>query len=156
MIGDHSSEIVGPSILVVEDDPSSRQALSELLTEDGYQVTTANDGEAALAAVENAVPALIISDVNMPRRNGFELVQALRSRPAAARVPILLLSAVAEPARRAAGLDLGADDFLIHVSIGEATMTPSDTLAGLVERADRAMYRVKRTSQSPPRRSSDC
>lgn len=120
MDGELSVGHTGASILIVEDDPSSRQALAELLADDGYEVTTANDGLAGIAAVERAVPSLIISDVNMPRRDGFELVRELRARPASARVPILLLSAVAEPSRRAAGLDLGADDFLLKpVDFGE-------------------------------------
>jgi len=119
MVGETSLPHIG-SILIVEDDPSSRQALAELLADDGYEVTTANDGMAGIAAVERAVPSLVISDVCMPRRDGFELVRELRARPESARVPILLLSALAEPSRRAAGLDLGADDFLIKpVDFGE-------------------------------------
>ena len=100
------------SILVVEDDPSSRQALCELLEDEGYAVTSAIDGQAGIAAVERALPTLIISDVSMPHTDGFEMVRELRARPASAHVPILLLSAIAQSARRVTGLDLGADDFL--------------------------------------------
>jgi len=100
------------SILVVEDDPGTRQALYELLDEEGYAVTTAVDGMAAIAAVERDLPALILSDVSMPRTDGFQMVRELRARPGSARVPILLMSAISQPTRRITGLDLGADDFL--------------------------------------------
>jgi diguanylate cyclase (GGDEF)-like protein len=101
-----------PRILVVDDDPAARQLLSDLLEGEGYAVTTTPDGLSALAAVERAVPAVIISDVSMPGMDGFELVRELRARTASADVPILLLSAIAQPTRRVTGLDLGADDFV--------------------------------------------
>lgn len=101
-----------PRILVVDDDPAARQLLTDLLEGEGYAVTNTPDGLSALAAVERAVPAMIISDVSMPGMDGFELVRELRARTASADVPILLLSAIAQPTRRVTGLDLGADDFV--------------------------------------------
>lgn len=86
--------------------------LTDLLEGEGYAVTNTPDGLSALAAVERAVPAMIISDVSMPGMDGFELVRELRARTASADVPILLLSAIAQPTRRVTGLDLGADDFV--------------------------------------------
>jgi diguanylate cyclase (GGDEF)-like protein len=99
-------------ILIVEDDDDSREALAELLEGHGYDVETARDGVEAVEVAEKTPPTLVISDVNMPRRDGFALVGVLRDRAACASVPIILLSALSERERRVAGLDLGADDYL--------------------------------------------
>ena len=99
-------------ILVVEDDDEVREALEAFLEDHGYEVETASDGAEAVAKVEEDPPALVISDVRMPGVDGFELVERLRRRPASADIPIILLSALQEPERRVAGLDLGADDYL--------------------------------------------
>jgi diguanylate cyclase (GGDEF)-like protein len=99
-------------ILIVEDDDDSREALAELLEEHGYDVATARDGVEAVELAEKTPPTLVISDVNMPRRDGFALIEELREREASATVPIILLSGILERERRVAGLDLGADDYL--------------------------------------------
>jgi diguanylate cyclase (GGDEF)-like protein len=99
-------------ILVVEDDFATRDAMAALLRDDGHVVVTAVDGVSALIAVEHHLPDLVISDVRMPRSDGFQLVRRLRDRPASAHIPVLLVSAAGDPDRRATGLDLGADDFL--------------------------------------------
>ena len=102
----------GDRILVVEDDRGSRDALAALLRDCGYVVDTAADGVEALDKVRREPPALVISDVQMPRSDGFHFVAALRELAAAADVAVIVVSGLAAPERRAAGLDLGADDFL--------------------------------------------
>lgn len=99
-------------ILVVEDDDDIREALEALLEEHGYAVDTASDGAEAFAMVEQDPPALVISDVMMPGVDGYQLVEKLRKRPASADIPIILLSALQDPERKVAGLDLGADDYI--------------------------------------------
>lgn len=99
-------------ILVVEDDQNARDALTTLLADEGYRVTAAEDGVAALEAALRDPPSIVISDVNMPLGDGFDLVKRLRTDQATAHVPIVLLSALSAPNRRVHGLDLGADDFL--------------------------------------------
>lgn len=99
-------------ILVVEDDDDAREAIADLLRRHGYVVDTAADGAQAASKVEREPPDLVLSDVWMPNGGGFELVRALRARPASAHIPIILISALDEQARRVAGLDLGADDYL--------------------------------------------
>ena len=99
-------------VLVVEDDDDIRDLLSELLEEQGYEVTTARDGEEAVQVIDAEPPALVISDVRMPRRDGFELVHALRERRETADVPILLLSANTRKEEFLDGLERGADDYL--------------------------------------------
>jgi diguanylate cyclase (GGDEF)-like protein len=107
-------------ILLVEDEAAARGAMAALLREEGYRVTAVIDGIEALDAVDREVPDLVISDVNMPRCDGFHLVRRLRDRPATAHVPIVLVSALAAPNRRVVGLDLGADDFVAKpIDFGE-------------------------------------
>tara|TARA_R110002073_G_scaffold336295_2_gene531909 strand:+ start:63293 stop:63736 length:444 start_codon:yes stop_codon:yes gene_type:complete len=99
-------------ILVVEDDASARQAMAMLLEYEGFEVESAVGGTAALALVQTWLPDLVISDVQMPDGDGFELVSALRSSGNCEDVPILLISARDAVDRRISGLDLGADDFM--------------------------------------------
>ncbi len=86
----------GSEVLVVDDDPDVRQWLVELLLTEGYQVRTANNGEAALAQLEEALPRLVILDLMMPRLDGLEVLRCLRNLPGADRetVPVVILSAL--------------------------------------------------------------
>jgi diguanylate cyclase (GGDEF)-like protein len=101
-----------PHILVVEDEPTARDAMSTLLVGEGYRVTAVSDGVAAFDAARRDPPSIVISDIQMPRSDGFDLVKRLRAQHATAHVPIMLMSALSAPNRRVRGLDLGADDFL--------------------------------------------
>lgn len=98
------------TILVVEDNPSLVELLRQVLGEHGYEVQSARDGEAGLAHAMEATPDLLILDIGLPRRNGFEVVRELRRNGVDA--PTLILSARAEVADRVTGLELGADDYL--------------------------------------------
>jgi PAS domain S-box-containing protein len=98
-------------ILLVEDNADMRDYVKRLLSQ-SYQVETVSDGEAALAAVAERVPALVLSDVMMPKLDGFGLLQALRANPQTREVPIILLSARAGEESRVEGLEAGADDYL--------------------------------------------
>ena len=101
-----------PRVLVADDNPDLRAYMRGLLLPH-YEVTTAVDGQAALEAVTASPPDLVLSDVMMPRLDGFGLVRALRARPATATIPIVLLSARAGEEAAVEGLDTGADDYLI-------------------------------------------
>jgi CheY-like chemotaxis protein len=85
--------IVPASILVVEDDADSREMLLVVLKEQGFNVTGAEDGRAALVLIESMRPDLIITDIQMPNLDGIGLIKALRLRPELVDVPILILSA---------------------------------------------------------------
>lgn len=98
-------------ILVVEDDPASREALAALLRDHGYVVDTAKDGAEAIAIIDREPPSVVITDIQMPHGGGFGIVRHMRSRPGLVGVPIILITAL-EGRRRNAGLDLGADDYL--------------------------------------------
>jgi two-component system, cell cycle response regulator len=104
-----------PRVLVVEDDQDMRTALTELLEDFGYRVSSAVDGVAALELLEAETadpPDLVISDVCMPRTDGFQMVARLRQAVSSRYIPVILVSGRAERSRRVVGLDLGADDYL--------------------------------------------
>ena len=99
------------TVLVVDDDAPILRMLQRTLAAEGYEVQTAGDGGAALAAVERAVPDVLVLDVAMPGVDGLAVCRRLRSKGLA--VPILLLTARDAVADRVAGLDAGADDYLV-------------------------------------------
>ncbi len=100
-----------PSVLVVDDDAPVRRMLERTLGAEGYDVHSASDGGAALAAVERAVPDLLVLDVAMPGLDGLAVARRLRGKRLT--TPILLLTARDGVADRVAGLDAGADDYLL-------------------------------------------
>ena len=100
-------------VLVADDNADMRQYLARLLRTAGYHVTMVTDGQAALAAVRVGLPDLVITDVMMPRLDGFGLVAAVRADARTAGVPVLLLSARAGQEASVEGLRAGADDYLV-------------------------------------------
>ena len=98
-------------VLVAEDDRSVRESLARVLTFEGYEVAAVRDGGEALEAVTTAVPDLIVMDVMMPNVDGLTACRMLRDRYPS--LPILLLTARHEVSDRVAGLDAGADDYLV-------------------------------------------
>jgi PAS domain S-box-containing protein len=99
-------------VLVADDNADMRDYLARLLRAAGYQVTTVADGQAALDAVRDGLPDLVLADVMMPRLDGLGLAAALRADPRTALVPVVLLSARAGEDAAATGLQAGADDYL--------------------------------------------
>jgi len=92
------------NILVVDDNPDKLQLIEAALSLAGYQVTTASDGVEALAAIESYQPDLVITDVMMPRMNGYELAQRIRANPITKFIPVIMQTAAgrrAEDLRRA-------------------------------------------------------
>ena len=98
--------------LVVDDDLDIRELVSLVAQRAGCEVVEAANGAAALAAVEHAVPDIVILDVAMPGMSGLEVCRQLRDDPATRDVPVLMLSAAARPVEHAAGLQSGADLYL--------------------------------------------
>ena len=98
-------------VLVVEDDLAVREALARALRLDGYTVETASDGPEGLARVEQVRPDAVLLDVTMPGLDGLEVCRRLRA--AGDRTPVLMLTARETVTDRVAGLDAGADDYLV-------------------------------------------
>jgi signal transduction histidine kinase len=101
-----------PRVLVVDDNADLREYIAGLLAP-LYEVSTANDGLAALEAAQGAPPDMVVSDVMMPRLDGVGLVRELRKDPRTAQVPVILLSARAGEDATIEGLDAGSDDYLV-------------------------------------------
>ncbi|HVP30242.1 MAG TPA: response regulator transcription factor [Myxococcota bacterium] len=97
-------------VLYVEDDPVAREYIQKGLRENGFRVDVAEDGERGLALAQAGGYDLLLLDVNLPARDGFELLQRLRE--SGVRTPALFLSARGDVSDRVRGLDLGADDYL--------------------------------------------
>jgi PAS domain S-box-containing protein len=102
----------GATVLVVDDNADMREYLKRLIAPH-YEVRTAADGAAALSEVRRQRPDLLLSDVMMPRLDGFGLVREIRADPSLADLPIVLLSARAGPRENIEGLEAGADDYLV-------------------------------------------
>lgn len=98
-----------PHILVVDDDQRIRELLARFLQENGFRVTTAEHAEAARGNMRGLAFDLLVLDVMMPGESGFEFAEALR---AGHDIPILMLTARAEPDHRIKGLEIGVDDYL--------------------------------------------
>lgn len=101
-----------PYLIIADDNADMRHYLSHLLAED-YEVKTVADGEAALEAIREHRPELVLSDVMMPKLDGFGLLRELRSNPLTSTLPVILLSARAGEESRIEGLGAGADDYLV-------------------------------------------
>ena len=114
-------------ILIVEDDEAIAVALEDDLRLEGYEVEVASDGEAAVTRARAASFDLILLDVMLPKRDGFEVCRALRRSGVAS--PILMLTARAQESDRVLGLDLGADDYVTKPVQPEGTASPHPGVA---------------------------
>ena len=105
-------------ILLVEDDQSLREIYGIRLTAEGYEISSAGDGEAALALAVKERPDLIISDVMMPKISGFDMLDILRSTPETANIKVIMMTALSADDQKARGESLGADRFLVKSQVG--------------------------------------
>jgi len=99
-----------PRILVVEDEDSILAGLEHALTTDGYEVTVARDGRAALQLLEETSVDLVLLDVMLPHRSGFDVLKDIRRN--GRKLPVILLTARNQEVDKVQGLDLGADDYV--------------------------------------------
>jgi DNA-binding response OmpR family regulator len=100
------------SVLVVDDEANILLSLEFLMKKAGYEVRLARDGEEALAEIGKARPDLVLLDVMMPKRNGFDVCEAIRANPEWRAVRVILLTAKGRDIEREKGLALGADDYI--------------------------------------------
>lgn len=101
--------LVMEHILVVEDDPSISEWISDYLSGHGYEVSVANRGDIAVELIEEDQPDLVLLDIMLPEKNGFEVCKEVRAFYDA---PILMITACGEEADEVKGLELGADDYI--------------------------------------------
>ncbi|MCG7995669.1 MAG: response regulator [Candidatus Thiodiazotropha taylori] len=103
---------MGGEILVVDDEPNIVLSLEFLMKKAGYSVTTVNNGIDALNSIKQLRPDLVLLDVMMPRMDGYEVCQAVRSDPELSSVRIIMLTARGRDVERDKGMALGADDYV--------------------------------------------
>ncbi|MBX3677543.1 MAG: response regulator [Rhodocyclaceae bacterium] len=99
-------------ILIVDDEPNIVVSLEFLMKREGFEVAVAGDGEAALQAMEQLKPDLVLLDIMLPKMNGFEVCQTIRSRPEWQSVKIVMLTAKGRDTEVAKGTALGADAYM--------------------------------------------
>jgi DNA-binding response OmpR family regulator len=99
-------------VLIADDEPNIVTSLVFLMTKGGYEVEVARNGDEALALLETFRPDLVLLDVMMPRRSGYEICQKMRSRPDWAHVKVVMLSAKGREAEVSKGMSLGADAYV--------------------------------------------
>ena len=100
------------SILIVDDNPNNLEVLAHILTEVGYQVSVAIDGETAIEQVEYHQPELILLDIMMPGIDGFETCRRLKANPLTREIPVIFLTALSDANNKVNGLSIGAVDYI--------------------------------------------
>lgn len=100
------------SILIVDDNPNNLEVLAHILTDVGYQVSVAIDGETAIEQVEYHQPELILLDIMMPGIDGFETCRRLKANPLTCEIPIIFLTALSDSNNKVNGLSVGAVDYI--------------------------------------------
>ena len=101
------------SILIVDDSPTNRQFLSELLAKSGFKVSTAENAEEALAKAKQLKPDLVLMDVVMPGQSGFQATRALSKDEATKQIPVIICTSKSQETDKAWGLKQGARDYIV-------------------------------------------
>jgi twitching motility two-component system response regulator PilH len=101
------------NILVVDDSPTDRQYLTDMLAKSGYKVSSAASAEEAIAKVKQAKPDLVLMDIVMPGQNGFQATRALTTDEATKHIPIIICSTKGQETDKVWGMRQGAKDYIV-------------------------------------------
>ncbi len=129
-------------ILIVEDDKDISGLISHYAEQEGFVPLTAGDGEEGLWQAGTKMPALIILDLMLPRKDGYEVMRQLKSRKETAQIPVIILTAKSDEIDKVLGLELGADDYITK------PFSPRE----LVARIKAVMRRMDHGSDEPAQR----
>jgi DNA-binding response OmpR family regulator len=99
-------------VVIIEDEPHIVLSLEFLLRREGYETAAAADGEEGLALVRQLHPDVVLLDIMMPKRNGYQVCQAIKSDPDLAAIPVIMLSAKGQEVEILKGLELGASAYV--------------------------------------------
>lgn len=103
--------MLGKKILVVDDEPNIVRPLTYILNKEGFDVSTAEDGEQAMTMIRGSKPDLLILDVMMPNKNGYDVCHEVKSDPELREIHVLMLTAKGQEGDREFGLSKGADEY---------------------------------------------
>lgn len=117
-------------VLVVDDSPTERYYLSDILRRNGFEVTTAENGEEGLAKARTEKPDLILMDVVMPGQNGFQATRSLSRDPATRGIPVILCTTKDQETDKVWGLRQGAAAYLVKPVQAEDLLASIRALAG--------------------------
>ena len=101
------------NVLVVDDSPTDRQFLSEVLAKSGYQVSTAENAEEAIAKAKSLKPDLVLMDVVMPGQNGFQATRTLTRDEATKHIPVIICTSKGQDTDKTWGMKQGAKDYIV-------------------------------------------
>ena len=113
MISTTDKEANGRTILVIEDEPVFRLAYQDVISNNGYKVIVAEDGESGWRLAKSEKPSLTLLDLNLPRLHGLEVLRYIRADETTKDIPVIVLTVLGEQEDIRKGLDLGADDYLV-------------------------------------------
>ena len=119
---------MGKKVLIADDEPNIVTSLEYLMTKSGYEVSIARNGEEALELVESFRPDVVLLDVMMPRKSGYEVCQQIRERADWQHIKILMLSAKGREAEVNKGLSLGADSYVTKPFSNQELIATIDAL----------------------------
>lgn len=122
---------MGRRVLLIEDEPNIIEAISYILSKDGWTVHTHSDGETALDKVAQSAPDLIILDVMLPGRSGYDILRDLRSSDQTRDLPILMLTARGQAKDREMAVQLGATQFMTKPFANDEVRQVVRTLAAI-------------------------
>ncbi len=117
-------------VLLIEDEPNIIEALSFILTRDGWTVHTHSDGATAAAKVRSGTPEVVVLDAMLPGRSGFDILRDLRADPTTALIPVLMLTARGQERDRDLALRLGATQFMTKPFANAEVVAEVRRLAG--------------------------
>jgi CheY-like chemotaxis protein len=100
------------TVLIIDDEIHIRRLIAQMLELAGYQVVEAASGPEALRLIEETRPDVITCDISMPGMSGFEVLEAIKSQPATAEIPVIMLTAIGQEKDTARATSLGADDYI--------------------------------------------
>jgi CheY-like chemotaxis protein len=100
------------TVLIIDDEIHIRRLIAQMLELAGYQVIEATSGAEALRLIEETSPDVITCDISMPGMSGFEVLEAIKSQPATAEIPVIMLTAIGQEKDTARATALGADDYI--------------------------------------------
>jgi two-component system chemotaxis sensor kinase CheA len=127
---EQDSQEAGKSILIAEDSITSRMLLKNILESAGYRVKTTVDGAEAFAALKSDTYDLVVSDVEMPRLNGFELTEKIRADKQVAEMPVVLVTSLSSREHQERGMDAGANAYIVKSSFDQGNLL--DTVRRLI------------------------